>query len=369
MHHKIKDICIINCILFCSEGIFVNSKFMKSIIDKINRKKNQIIRILCKDFYTREKLYRCYWHKGHNNCNASTNIELYMAPGINHGAGIGHQISCWNSGYWLAKEVFNLKFAHKKFWINGKHAEPDDISNCNKNIGDSVVNSIYSWDILLGLGDKERDVDDLKKIGYKIVRLPHFNADDEKQIEEIKHIISNYNGESVVFQLEVDQMSILSQNASEIKSRFWQSQERKKDFVTYSPEKYNIAVHIRRGDVDEKMQSRFRTHDYFLNAIDSVLGTLSHDKLQDAEIFIFSEGSEEDFIEYKNKYDAHLCINMDAKSSFLHLIYADALVISPSGFSANAAAIGNAVCYCPREYKYYVNYVDWHYLDNEGKSC
>lgn len=82
---------------------------------------------------------------------------------------------------------------------------------------------------------------------------------------------------------------------------------------------------------------------------------------------IFSEGKETDFIGFLRKNNVILHLNEDSRSGFLHLVYADAILISPSGFSANAAAMGNERCYCPIEYRYYEKDIKWIYLNNNGE--
>src|SRR5574344_1453319 len=100
-------------------------------------------------------LYPAYWHylfsfvKKHNPDN-------YLSAKPNRGAGIGHQMSNWNSGLWFSK-LFKLRYAHIPF-------------------------AQQSWETFLGFGENVVYVDDLIGTGYKKVKLPLFDEKNQKEI-------------------------------------------------------------------------------------------------------------------------------------------------------------------------------------------
>lgn len=94
-------------------------------------------------------------------------------------------------------------------------------------------------------------------------------------------------------------------------------------------DKYNIAVHIRRGDVSATQHvQRYTSNDTYIQL-------LSKMKLpNNSFIHIFSEGSPNDFKEFTNKYkNITLHLNTNIKETFHCMVKADLLILSKSSFS------------------------------------
>ncbi len=127
-------------------------------------------------------VYPSYWHarlKTNRPAAASPDIS-YLAQKPNYGAGIGHQLANWNSGYFYAR-YFGLQFAHFAF-------------------------SNKKWEQTLGFGEGEVSaLTLLHNRKLKKVQLPLFNGDDPAQVNRIKQIIRSYRGKQVFFLLEQDQ--------------------------------------------------------------------------------------------------------------------------------------------------------------------
>ena len=182
-------------------------------------------------------LYKSYWHfliHNYNKKNNLNNINFYT-PGINQGAGIGHQMSNWISAYWFAKK-FSLIFAHKSF-------------------NDS------EWEIFLNFGYNEINVSNLLNNGFKKIKLPLFDENNKNEVLIQKNIIKSYNNYKVCFFSEIDQSTknifLLEQD---LKNKFFAVNRFVSNKLLYNPNNRNIAVHIRRGDIMKGVSSNKKNH-------------------------------------------------------------------------------------------------------------
>ena len=104
----------------------------------------------------------------------------------------------------------------------------------------------------------------------------------------------------------------------------------------YKPDTYNVALHIRRGDVEKtnRHSSRY-THN---NDYIEILG--SQQLPENTAIHIFSEGTLDDFQEIKTIYpDAMFHLNTNIQETFHGMVKADLLVMSKSSFCYCAALL------------------------------
>lgn len=290
-------------------------------------------------------IYRSYWHYLINKNNLKDNSSCYYTARPNPGAGIGHQIANWIAGYWFAKQ-FNLKFAHYPF-------------------------SNKSWDEFLGFGNNEKTVKELKKEGYITRKLPLFHEGNKKEIELNKNIIQSYSGKKVVFIAEQDQFYQDQYGVMEdLKNKFYSNPERKNDQLIYSPKNFNIAIHVRRGDImsdpsNPNLIIRYLSNNYFENVLKSVVNNISTPK--PIHIYFFSQGTPSDYPEFAKYNNFHWCLDMNAKSSFLHFVYADLLITSKSSFSYKPALLNKGIKVCPKFFWHnYPNAKDWILCDNNG---
>tara|TARA_B100000927_G_scaffold151811_1_gene122352 strand:+ start:2117 stop:4018 length:1902 start_codon:yes stop_codon:yes gene_type:complete len=103
-----------------------------------------------------------------------------------------------------------------------------------------------------------------------------------------------------------------------------------KPHINYNECFKNIALHIRRGDVNQnKYPSRFISNEEYITLLKKI-------DLSNSIIHIFSEGKNEDFqdiINYfpENNFEMHL--NENIQKTFHYLVMADILVLSKSSFS------------------------------------
>ena len=214
--------------------------------NNINKIKRKLWSILVS--HTRYKklypyIYRSYWHFLFHKSNKVINTTSYYSARPNPGAGIGHQIANWIAGYWFAKQ-FGLKFAHIPF-------------------------STKKWDDFLGFGNGEPLVSELKRQGYKIRRLPLFSEENADEIQLNRQIIQSYTGKKVVFMAEQDQFYKDQYGIMEdIQRKFYTAPARKDNHLIYSKNHFNIAIHVRRGDImadpnNPNLTMRYLSNDYF----------------------------------------------------------------------------------------------------------
>lgn len=290
-------------------------------------------------------LYLSYWHYLlYNKKNADSNT-CYYAARPNPGAGIGHQMANWIAGLWYARQ-FGLKFAYLPF-------------------------STKQWDDFLGFGEGETTVAELKHKGYKTRRLPLFDENNKKEVELNKNIIQSYAGRKVIFIAEQDQFYRVQYGVmDDLKRKFYSAPARKNDHLIYSKDNFNIAIHVRRGDImadpsNPNLAMRYLSNDYFEKVLRRVVDNIHTSK--PVHIYFFSQGTPVDYPEFKTFKNLHWCLDMDAQDSFLHFVYADLLITSKSSFSYKPALLNNGIKVCPKNFWHgYPDSKDWILCENDG---
>ena len=318
---------------------------MKNLIHKIFRRiLGDIVRFSRNKFYYLY-LYRSYWNFLLRKGGKLDSNNFYFSARPNPGAGIGHQMANWIAGYWFAKQ-FKIRFAHIPF-------------------------SSVKWENFLGFGAQEVLVDSLTKEGYKKVRLPLFDENKPEEIELIKKIISSYSGQKIVFVCEQDQFYKNQYGILEdLQNKFYQAESRKNDQLIYDTQHYNIAIHIRRGDIvigqenkNPNLLMRYQDNDYFYNTLSYTLKEIVKTDKK-IVIHLFSQGIEKDFEEFKDFPNVKFCLDMNARDSFLHMVYADCLITSKSSFSYKPALLNKGIKVCPKVFWHgYPNTQDWVLID------
>lgn len=293
-------------------------------------------------------IYPSYWRylvKGRIDCPDLSNIYMTACP--NPGAGIGHQIANWIAGYWWA-EQFCVKFAHLPF-------------------------SNLSWDYFLGFGENEAQVSALKKAGWKVRRIPLFKESDSNSLKLIKDIISSYSGKKIIILCEQDQFYRDQYGViDEIQAKFFCAPARKENHLLYDPNNFNIAIHVRRGDImtdatNENLMIRILGNDYYEKVLLQTVEHYQRSQGKPIHIYFFSQGRPEDFKEFECYENLHWCMDMGVKESFLHMVYADLLITSKSSFSYKPALLNRGIKVCPENFWHgYPDKKDWIMCDDEG---
>lgn len=322
-----------------------------NLVEKVKRKIRRIWVSKLKNTKMYSFFYPSYWHAVLNRkpqLDSYMDYDLYFAARPNPGAGIGHQMANWIAGYWFAK-YFGLKFAHIPF-SNGK------------------------WEDFLGFYQEEEKVENLKKHGYKIRSIPLFNEYNSEDVNRIKAIISSYVGDKVLFIAEQDQFYHDQYGViKDLQRKFYSAPARKYDKLIYRKDAFNIAIHVRRGDIlqgdvqnDPELAKRFQSNDYFVDALKTALEFCNNQ--ENIQIYLFSQGEREQFKEFESFKNMHFCLDMNAQDSFLHMAYADALVTSKSSFSYKPALLNRGIKFCPANFWHgYPKEENWKLLDEKGK--
>ena len=273
---------------------------------------------------------------------------MYYTATPHIGAGIGHQLGNWSAGYYYAK-AFGLKFAHTPF-------------------------SSIQWEEFLGFGENETLVKDLvQKENYKKRKLPLFS--NLQGLDLNKQIISSYKGRKIIFVSEQDQQCTNPIVVYEdIRYKFKNAKHRKYDHLIYSPQNLNVAIHIRRGDimigakVNPVYEERFQKNSYYLNILNKIVTNSNITK--PLCLYVFSQGQESDFDDFKIYDNVIFCLDMNPYDSFLHLANADLLLTSKSSFSYYAAFLSDGIRICPAVFCHpYPDNDCWLLADTDGIIC
>jgi hypothetical protein len=293
-------------------------------------------------------IYKSYWHYRFSKKNRVVNHVNYYSAIPNPGAGIGHQMANWIAGYWFARQ-FSLQFAHIPF-------------------------SKEKWESFLGFGEGEVRVVDLLNQGYKKVRLPLFDEYNDAEVTLNKKIIASYSNQKVVFVPEQDQGYKDQHGVMEaIKQKFRTAPARKKDQLIFKPESFNIAIHVRRGDIvigqenqNPNLLLRWQGNDYFEKVLRTLINEIKTNK--SIAIYLFSQGEVKDFPEFEQFANLHFCLDMNAQDSFLHMVNADLLITSKSSFSYKPALLSDGIKICPRDFWHgYPAAKNWVMVDDKGR--
>jgi hypothetical protein len=129
---------------------------------------------------------------------------------------------------------------------------------------------------------------------------------------------------------------------------------------------------LRRGDIvagqnkNENHTMRWLTNDYFLKTLQNTLDYITTDKK--VNIYLFSQGNKEDFLEFENLPNLNYCLDMGAIDSFLHMVMADVLITSKSSFSYKPALLNKGLKVVPADFWHgYPITKDWVKVSDEGK--
>ena len=296
---------------------------------RFKRKLNSVFVNLIAGTPLQYRLYLSYWHYKLNNDNKTKDDVkkthfIYLKP--NYGAGIGHQLANWNAGLYFSG-YYKLRFAHFPF-------------------------SNDKWENFLGFGELEVLVSALNKKNFKTVNLPKFDSENQHEIDLIGKIIDSYTRSNVLFSLAMDQGYMRQFETTPILSeKFFAAPARRQNKLLFKPDSYTIAIHIRRRmsiETEEIWKSRGLDNFYYVNILKEIIAVSPPDK--NITFYLFSQGTVEDFPEFKNFPNLIYCMDMGPVESFLHMVYADILVSSKSSFSYKPALISKGIKICPQTF-------------------
>lgn len=293
--------------------------------------------------------YLSWWNSAFASSRESPPaVRHWLAAVPNQSAGIGHQLANWISGYWHARQ-FGLGFAHVPF------SDP-------------------KWERLLGFSRGEASAEALIANGCRRIQLPLFDEFDPDSRSMIARIVRSYRKEPVVFFLEQDQGYRDQYGVREdIQDKFWSNFLENGVSTRYDASRFNIAVHIRRGDIvaglatgNANLSMRFQSAKYFGAILEQVVPITSRER--PVSIWVFSQGAESEFEEFAKYGEVRMCTDMDQYESFIHLAKADLLVTSKSSFSYKPALLSHGVKICPRDFWHgYPDDPNWILAESDGR--
>jgi hypothetical protein len=323
-------------------------KFNGNLLNKIKNRIWQRIVARMRNTRIYPAIYLSWWHSKLPKRNNNSVHATYLSAVPNPGAGIGHQMANWIAVYWFAQQ-FGLQFAHTPFTGGG-------------------------WESFLGFGYGEPTTENLLCNGrYRKVRIPLFDEHNPIEVGRTKKIIAAYCGQKVVFVLEQDQFYQDQFGViNAIQDKFYRCPARQDDRLVYDPVCFNVAIHVRRGDISDDQLSgnpnlllRWQDADYFENVLESILTELALDK--PIRIYLFSQGRKEEFAAFARLGEINYCLDMGAKESFLHLVFADILITSKSSFSYKPALLSRGIKVCPKNFWHgYPDSPTWILADEDG---
>lgn len=123
-----------------------------------------------------------------------------------------------------------------------------------------------------------------------------------------------------------------------IKECFWKNKDR--DF--FKNGKMNVAIHIRRENADDKGQAGERVttpNSYYLNIMNKI-----RKNYHNIQFHLYSQGEVSQFEDLIND-DVDFHLNADIIDSFIGMVAANILVISPSSLSYVAALVSDGIVY------------------------
>jgi hypothetical protein len=171
-----------------------------------------------------------------------------------------------------------------------------------------------------------------------IDKLEHFmNLKDNIQNRQDNTIELNFGKVNVVFEQNMDDYCN-SEAMQFIKDCFWKNKERNH----FKNNKINIALHIRRENhVDNGLcgERGSTSNSYYLKIMNEIREANNEKQLQ---FHIYSQGGESNFNDLK-EIDVEFHLNEEITSTFIGLVAAEILIISPSSFSYSAALLRDGV--------------------------
>lgn len=310
-----------------------------SLKSKIKRKLHWIVFSKLRLGKSLRPYYKSVRHSVKYKNNSADKGTVYFTEIPNDGAGIGHQLAGFIGGVHYAR-IFGCKHACPHF-------------------------SEKKWDEFFGFYEHEDTIDDLKKQGYRLIKLPYF--DEVKDNQLIYDIIQSYAGEKVIICTEQDQFYEKQyEEMPTLKRLFEQASQRKNEKTVYDDHYLNMAVHIRRGDIIAAensdaavVQKRFISDDYYEEIVRRVYEVLGEEDRKRLKIYVFSQGNKEDYRGFEKYGHVEYCLDKDAITSFLMMVRADILVTSRSSFSYKPALLNDGVRICPKNF--------WHGYPDDGR--
>ena len=310
--------------------------------------------------------------------------QRFLSDYDNPDAGIGHSMGIINRALKIAtRNQLQLAYSENQLrksndndwsWrikqslrkLRGKR--PDETHN----IGNDLNRMLDLKNLLPNREDLEKKI----QLGeIRVIDLPEFEIhipsnqhEDDEIYQSVDQFIRSHPGPNIAFRIRNNRYG----DYEYASTRGWfidAYNKARKNFplsTSYKPNKLNIAIHVRRGDLlpgrqFSDLSSRMLPDEWYLQVIDTVLNDLN----QSVAIHIFSEGKDGQYysesgapFSWKEHFkelpcEVHEHIDSDFLSTFHHLLNADILIGSKSGMSHLAGMLSGHIKLMPRMWHSY----------------
>lgn len=308
----------------------------------------------------------------------------YIMDYDNPDAGIGHSMGIINRALKIAKRN-QLQFAYSESQLTKSHTQSliwrlkqqlrklrGKKADETHNIGNDLNAMLNPSGLLPSREDIERRI---RRGEIKLIELPPFEIhipsneqDDDFIYRTIDQFIQGHPGPNIAFRIRNNRFGDY-EYASTIEwflNAYSKAREHHPIPLSFDPNKLNIAVHIRRGDLlpgrqFSDLSSRMLPDDWYLE----ILNTVLRNTQKKIAIHIFSEGRNGIYhsenggpFSWKTYFqntahEVHEHIDSDFMSSFHHLSHADLLIGSKSGMSHLAGILNQQTKIMPKMWHSY----------------
>jgi hypothetical protein len=242
----------------------------------------------------------------------------------------GHKFHNWITGLYLAK-LFNLEYVYSPFTKDAERYESFlNLNSEYKTIQDISFNYVHNLEPIEFCHDD--------KLDHQI----YF-----KNIEYVQNIVNSLPDDSLIKLADNPFPGLLTQHYNlikpELQKSYWGVD---RDIqLNFIPNKINVAVHIRRGDINlSRNPDRWLELDYYVEILNNLNKELGKDNLN---ILIFSEGKVDDF---KQLFNSNVSFQLGGSDleALHHMCSADILITGQSSFSIMASYFNkNFIIYTP----------------------
>jgi len=245
-------------------------------------------------------------------------------------AGVGHQFLNWLTGATLAQK-YHLQQIHCPFF--GEHIEK------------GVVYPVGVWENFLGFGKNLLTENDIPK-ETQVVKIPQFKYTTSSTSALFKKCIGDNCSQNVVFEcpynsfIDID-WTYYSNN--DLREKYDLARQETPVSSHFDPNFINVAVHIRRGEINEKKypQRWISTQEYY-----KIMKKLQ-EKSRNLFFHIYSLGEIGDFKELQDFENIKFHLNESDLISLDHMVRSDIFVNSKSAFAVliNYLHKGYKICF------------------------
>jgi hypothetical protein len=302
----------------------------------------------------------------------------------NPDAGIGHSMGIINRAIKIASRN-NLEFAYSEKQLQKSHKRSfrwnlkqylrklrGRPANETHNIGNDLNSMLEPTRILTSRENLEKKI---KRGEVRVIDLPEFEIHiptndqlDDEIYKAVDEFIQSHPGQNIAFKISNNRFGDYEYSSTRdwfIKA-YTQARKHFPIPLMLDPDKINIAIHIRRGDLlpgrqFSDLSSRMLPDSWYLEILNTILNNLP----SSGAVHIFSEGKNGQYHSeagepfswkeyFKNTpHQIYEHIDSDFMGTFHNLLHADILVGSKSGMSHLAGMLGDQVKLMPRMWHSY----------------